>query len=134
MKRVIVSLSTILIIISPSYAQKASLHVKLLDSSFASHSDFVFEVEIRNDSFLTYWIQDTAILRARLDYPPSDLLHAILEKKVDGKYKSYERLKRHPGDNFSMDSCVRFCCKCIFLSKGQALKLSLPLLSNYILE
>lgn len=128
------SFCIILVIISPISAQKASMHVKLLDSSFASHSDFIFEIEVKNDSFPTYWIQDTALLRARFGYPPSDLLYVILEKKVGGKYRSYERLKQHLGDNFLMDSCVRYCCNCIYIGKGQTIRLRMPLLSNYILE
>jgi hypothetical protein len=133
MKKEILSLWCILILVIPIRAQKASLNVKLVDSSFASYSDFIFQVEVRNDSFPSYFIQDTVLLRKLLPYHEG-LLYVLLAKNVGGQYKPYEKVKRHSGDPIPGDSCRVYCCNCIFLSKGQTIKLRLPLLSNFNLE
>jgi hypothetical protein len=134
MKSGIVWLCFVLIAFSPAYAQKASLHVRLLDSSFTSWSDYIFQVEIKNDSFPTYLIQDTARLRAQANYTGTGLMYVILEKKAEGgEYKSYKKVKRHVGD-FNFDTCMYHCCNCLPLTKGQSIKLNLQLLQNFILE
>lgn len=133
MKLGIVWLWFILIAFGPAHAQKASLHVRLVDSSFTTWSDYVFQVEIRNDSFPSYLIQDTAKLRAQVNYTGTGLMYVVLEKKVAGTYKSFEKVKHRVGD-FNSDTCMYHCCNCLCLRKGELIKLNLPLLENYILE
>ena len=61
-------------------AQKASLHIRLVDSSAKSPSDYIFELEIRNDSFPKYWVEDTVTMRKDVLGYPLGLFYIIVSK------------------------------------------------------
>ena len=61
------------------------------------------------------------------------LFYSILEKCDRGKYQEYRQLKRR-GDTFMVDSTEWDCHPCIFLNRGESVKMRMPLLSNAILE
>jgi hypothetical protein len=124
----------ILLSVGTARAQKASIHARLVDSSAATPSGYLYEVEIKNDSFPRYWVQDTAFIKAHYGYNGWAHFYIILSKKVNGTYISYEKFKRHPGDVFSPDSCFDHCCSCIFLQPGESVKMILPLLAPYNIE
>ncbi len=132
MKQKILCLCWLLFIAATASSQKASIHVRLLDSTAADYSSRIFEVEIKNDSFPGYWVQDIAFIRRNLETPTSALLYVVLQKK--GERFSYSKEKRHQGDAFSLDSYFMNCCNCIYLKKGESIKINLPLLDRYILE
>jgi hypothetical protein len=123
-----------LLMMGAIHAQKASIHVRLVDSSTAMPSGYLFEVEIKNDSFPSYWLQDTAFIRAYYGSHGVSHLYTILLRKVNGEYKSYDKWKRRPGDAFTNDSCYDNCCNCIFLKTGESVKMNLPLLAPYNME
>jgi hypothetical protein len=129
-----VLLIIILLGMDRTYAQKASIHARLVDSSAATPSGYLFEVEIKNDSFPSYWLQDTAFIRAHYGSLGVSHLYTILVRKVNREYKSYDKWKRHPGDVFFNDSCFDNCCNCIFLRAGESVKMNLPLLAPYNME
>jgi hypothetical protein len=112
-------------------AQKASLHVRLLDSSAASPSDYIFELEIRNDSFPKYWVEDTATMRRDVLGHPLGLFNVIVTKY--GKEGTYDSVKVHRGDAVPIiDSCLQNCCNCEILERKQAFRIKLPLVKNYL--
>jgi hypothetical protein len=123
------------IVLTPIWAkaQKASLHVRLIDSSATSPSDYVFELEVKNDSFPKYWVEDTATMKRDVMGNPLGLFYIVVTKY--GKEGTYERRKVHEGDNIpSLDSCLKNCCNCEILEKKQAFKINLKLVENYIFE
>lgn len=117
-----------------SYCQKASIHIKLIDKTPSNPSDFVFEIEINNNRFENYWVQDTAFLKEELVNPSYNLIYPFIWKKDQGGiYKLYDNLKRMPGVGTSskwQDSCYN----CIYLKKGESLKINLKVLQCCTIE
>src|ERR1700748_1635639 len=123
----------ILFFFSNGYSQKATITAKLLDSSFHDASKFNFQIEIKNIGFDKYWIQDTSFLKTHLEYPFENLIYPYMEKEINGVYKIYEKHKHRPGYGLR-DECLDSCCNCIFLQKGEGLKMNLPTLKCYNME
>jgi hypothetical protein len=116
-------------------AQKASIHIRLVDSSSASASDYIFELEVRNNRFDKYWVEDTAQMRTDVMGYPLGLFNIRVSKYGNDGLRMYENLKKHQGDRLSLvDSCETLCCNCVVLEKKQSVKIKLPLLTNYNLE
>ena len=115
-----------------TYSQKAEMYVKLIDSS-SSASEYIFNIEVKNISFDTYWVQDTSFLKNLLEHPAKNLIYPYLQKKAANEFKIYERYKYRPGVG-TLAKCLDSCCNCIFLKRGESLKIDLPILECYIME
>jgi hypothetical protein len=117
-----------------SYCQKASIHIKLIDKTSFSPTDFVFEIAINNNGFENYWIQDTAFLKEELGNPGANLIYPFIYKKnQEGSYKLYENFKRRTGvgpPSKWQDSCIN----CIYLKKGESLTIHLKILQCCTIE
>ena len=116
-----------------TYSQKAAIYVKLIDKSSSNASDYIFNVEVKNISFDKYWVQDTSFLRNLLEHPTKNLIYPYLEKKIGNEFKIYEHYKYRPGVGVRA-KCLDSCCNCIFLNKGESLKIDLSILECYIVE
>jgi hypothetical protein len=130
MKNKIISLALTLSLICmflTSYSQKTSVALALIDTSYSNTSNFVFRVKITNDSFDTYWVQDTTILQARVAFPSQNLIHIFISKKVNGFYEHFENWKHSEG-LFTRAECGDTCFDCIILSKGQSIQVNLKIL------
>jgi hypothetical protein len=115
-------------------AQPAHLKIRLIDSSGASPSDYIFEIEVKNDSFPMYWVQDTSILKHVITNSGPASIVILVYKIVDGKLQPYPGDERERGDAFIPDSSKLFCSPCIFLNRGESLKLRWPLLKKFKME
>ena len=125
------------VILMPGFAtaQKANVLLRLIDSSSASPSDYIFELEVRNNRFEKYWVEDTARTRTDVMGYPLGLFNIRVSKYGKDGLRMYENLKKHQGDRLSLvDSCETLCCNCVVLEKKRSVKIKLPLLTNYNLE
>jgi hypothetical protein len=117
-----------------SYCQKTTIRIQLLDKSTSDASEFVFEIAIKNKGFEKYWVQDTTFLKEELLNPSEDLVYPFLWKKNNESiYKLYGNYKRRPGvgpPSKWMDSCKN----CIFLKRGESLKVRLKMLECYLID
>jgi hypothetical protein len=135
MKKYIIYLIMVLELITSNVAnaQKATIYVKLLDSSSSNAAEYIFNVEVKNVSFDKYWVQDTAFLRSLLEHPTDNLIYPYLEKRVGSRFKIYEHYKYRAGVGIRA-KCLDSCCNCIFLKKSESLKINLPILKCYNME
>ena len=85
-----------------------------------------FKVEVINNGFDRYWVQDTSYLAAHVESPLSSFIHPIVWRKIDGKYKVYMNLKYRL--HALPSKCADSCCNCIIVPKGDSLKFTLDLL------
>jgi hypothetical protein len=112
-------------------AQKAYIVISKNDTSPANISQWDFGVIIKNNKLKKYRVQDTAIIKKRIDYPYSNLITPYLEIRSGKRYVQYEDKLPQGVSLPTTDSCFFSCCNCIDLKKGEFLKINLKLLQPF---
>ena len=122
-----------LFLLNCAFSQEAAIYLKLKDTSAKDASQYVFNLRIKNISYKLFWVQDTTLIKDLVEHPSSSMLFPIMQKKKDGKYKSYERFKYRPGVSASA-SILDSCSNCVFLKMGESLSIDIPVLKCYNME
>jgi len=129
----IIYLAISFLYINSIYSQKAKIFLGVKDSLTSSPSDVIFQMEIKNVSFDKYWVQDTSFLRSNIEVPNQNLIHPYIEKSENGRYKSYSA-EKYGSNSAEREKYLDTCYNCIYLNKGESLKMNLPILSCCRLE
>ena len=115
-----------------TYGQQVDIKIKA-DRQYSNEaSDIIFNVQVKNNSFNKYYIQDTSYIQKATDIPAANYVWPYIEKKQKGKYT--------PGDfyrsnaSLAPDSCGFYCCNCLLLRKGESIQFNVDFLSPYKLE
>ena len=103
------------------------IKLKLIDSLSKNISEYLFEITVSNKSLKKYFLQDTGYVKALSSAPTRNFFVPQVEVENNGRFNWIELYKSTGVAN--PDTCLRVCCKCIFLCKNESVKFQMKILA-----
>lgn len=120
-----ITLTLLLFITCPGFGQAVTIRISMQGQD-DSTGKAGFRVWIKNNAYTQYYVQDTTLIQRYTSNPILNYIWPEFEKKEKEKYRYIQNADGHSGFPIP-DSCMKNCCTCTILKKGEQLQFDLAI-------